>query len=211
MLKELLDLIPQTGRLEWIGIRPGKKQALTALKSVRMEQGSGLEGDRFRGSVSGKRQVTLIQQEHLQVVANILGKSEIDPGWTRRNLVVSGISLLDLKHQSFQIGVAVLQTTGIFAPASGWKKTSDPWARTRCAAMEESLRKSSNPVKSRSVTRCGSFKLESTNPGDIDDNRSFCFSRRQSILRREVGLAEGVVFHTLRHIFATRMEMLVCL
>ena len=74
--------------------------------------------------------------------------------------------------------------------------------------MEESLRKSSKPVKSRSVTRCGSFKLESTNPGDIDDNRSFCFSRRQSILRREVGLAEGVVFHTLRNIYATRMENL---
>ena len=82
VLKELLDLIPQTGKLEWIGIRPGKKQALTELKSVRIEQGSGLKGDRFRGSVSGKRQVTLIQQEHLQVVANILGKSEIDPGWT---------------------------------------------------------------------------------------------------------------------------------
>ena len=37
VLKELLDLIPQTGKLEWIGIRPGKKQALTALKSVRIE------------------------------------------------------------------------------------------------------------------------------------------------------------------------------
>ena len=87
VLKELLDLIPQTGKLEWIGIRPGKKQALTALKSVRIDQGSGLEGDRFRGSVSVKRQVTLIQQEHLQVVANILDKPEIDPAWIRLNLV----------------------------------------------------------------------------------------------------------------------------
>ena len=42
VLKELLDLIPQTGRLEWIGIRPGKKQALTELKSVRIEQGLSL-------------------------------------------------------------------------------------------------------------------------------------------------------------------------
>ena len=126
VLKELLDLIPQTGKLEWIGIRPGKKQALTELKSVRIEQGSGLEGDRFRGSVSGKRQVTLIQQEHLQVVANILGKSEIDPGWIRRNLVVSGINLLSLKHQSFQIGEAVLQTTGICAPCSRMEENLGP-------------------------------------------------------------------------------------
>ena len=126
VLKELLDLIPQTGKLEWIGIRPGKKQALTALKSVRIEQGSGLEGDRFRGSVSGKRQVTLIQQEHLQVVANILGKSEIDPGWIRRNLVVSGINLLSLKHQSFQIGEVVLQTTGICAPCNRMEENLGP-------------------------------------------------------------------------------------
>ena len=126
VLKELLDLIPQTGKLEWIGIRPGKKQALTALKSVRIEQSSGLEGDRFRRSVSGKRQVTLIQQEHLQVVANILGKSEIDPGWIRRNLVVSGINLLSLKHQSFQIGEVVLQTTGICAPCSRMEENLGP-------------------------------------------------------------------------------------
>ena len=45
VLKELLDLIPQTGKLEWIGIRPGKKQALTELKSFRIDHGSGLEGD----------------------------------------------------------------------------------------------------------------------------------------------------------------------
>ena len=100
--------MPQTGRLEWIGIRPGKKQALSELKSFQIEQGSGLEGDRFRGSVSGKRQVTLIQKEHLQVVANILGKPEIDPGWSRGNLVISGINLLSLKHRSFQIGEVVL-------------------------------------------------------------------------------------------------------
>ena len=63
---------------------------------------------------------------HLQVVAKILGKSEIDPGWTRRNLVVSGINLLSLKHQSFQIGEAVLQTTGICAPCSRMEENLGP-------------------------------------------------------------------------------------
>lgn len=160
VLKELLDLIPQTGRLEWIGIRPGKKQALTALKSVRMEQGSGLEGDRFRGSVSGKRQVTLIQQEHLQVVANILGKSEIDPDgpgatWSfpESTSFPSNISLFKSARQYCRPPASV-------PPAAGWRKTLDPEATTPCAAMVESLRKSSRPVKSRSVTRCISLKLE---------------------------------------------------
>ena len=125
VLKELLDLIPQTGRLEWIGIRPGKKQALTELKSVRIEQNWG-----WRETVSEKcfRKTSghLIQQEHLQVVAKILGKSEIDPGWTRRNLVISGINLLSLKHQSFQIGEAVPQTTGICAPCSRMEENLGP-------------------------------------------------------------------------------------
>ena len=118
LVKELLEYIPQTGKLEWIGIRPGKKQELIELKSARIVQGSGVEGDRFRGSISGKRQVTLIQQEHMQVVAEILGKSKIDPGLIRRNLVVSGINLLSLKHQTFQIGKTVLETTGICDPCS---------------------------------------------------------------------------------------------
>ena len=104
VLKELLDLIPQTGRLEWIGIRSGKKQALTELKSVRMEQDSGLEGDRFRRSVSGKRQVTLIQQEHLQVVANILGKSEIDPGGYNAMRGHGGSTSKVLQPSEIQIG-----------------------------------------------------------------------------------------------------------
>ena len=117
-VKELLENIPQTGKLEWIGIRPGKKQELIKLGSSYLERGSGLEGDRFRGSISGKRQVTLIQQEHLKVIAEILGKSEIDPGLTRRNLVVSRINLLSLKNQTFQIGKTVLQTSGICDPCS---------------------------------------------------------------------------------------------
>ena len=104
VLKELLDLIPQTGRLEWIGIRPGKKQALTALKSVRIDQASGLEGDRFRRSVSGKRQVTLIQQEHLQVVANILSKSEIDPLGYNAMRGHGGITVKVLQAGEIQVG-----------------------------------------------------------------------------------------------------------
>ena len=125
-VKELLENIPQTGKLEWIGIRPGKKQELIELKSARLGQGSGLEGDRFCGSISGKRQVTLIQQEHLQVVAEILGKSKIDPGLIRRNLVVSGINLLSLKKQTFRIGKTVLETTGICDPCSRMEENLGP-------------------------------------------------------------------------------------
>ena len=57
VLKELLDLIPQTGKLEWIGIRPGKKQALAELKSVRIEQGSTC----FTNASRSRLEVTLCE------------------------------------------------------------------------------------------------------------------------------------------------------
>ena len=52
------------------------------------------------------------------MVAQILGKSEITPELLRRNIVVSDINLLTLKHQQFQVGEVMLETTGICAPCS---------------------------------------------------------------------------------------------
>ena len=124
--RQYLRSIPQEGKVEWIGIRPKRLLEVHSVSEVSANPDTGLEGDHFKKSSTGKRQVTLIQQEHLQVVANILGKSEIDPGWIRRNLVVSGINLLSLKHQSFQIGEAVLQTTGICAPCSRMEENLGP-------------------------------------------------------------------------------------
>ena len=52
-------------------------QALLEVHSVNKitaNPDKGLEGDHFKKSFTGKRQVTLIQQEHLDVVARILGK-----------------------------------------------------------------------------------------------------------------------------------------
>ena len=51
-------------------------------------------------------------------MARILGKSEIPPELLRRNIVVSGINLLALKHQQFQVGEVLLETTEICAPCS---------------------------------------------------------------------------------------------
>ena len=87
--KSLLKTIPQIGKVDWIGIRSEKKGEISPIESVLVEKNSGLKGDHFKGSPSGKRQVTLIQNEHLTVLANILGKKSIDPKLTRRNIVVS--------------------------------------------------------------------------------------------------------------------------
>ena len=124
VIKDLFRIIPQKGNVEWIGVRTKKKEDLSVLKSIKVNKVTGLVGDHFKGSLSGKRQVTLIQQEHLNVISSILGGKRIDPKLTRRNIVVSGINLLSLKHQKFRIGSVTLETTGICAP---------------CKRMEENL------------------------------------------------------------------------
>ena len=117
-LQILLDTLPQVGRVEWIGIRPARGASLIALQSVLVDLNKGLEGDRFSGGAGNPRQVTLIQQEHLPVIAACLHRESIPPSLLRRNLVVSGINLLAMKGKSFRIGEAILEFSGLCHPCS---------------------------------------------------------------------------------------------
>ncbi|MEO9967960.1 MAG: MOSC domain-containing protein [Reichenbachiella sp.] len=126
VMKQLLRSIPQVGKVEWIGIREERKAFPMAVPAVVAELKTGLKGDHFKGSISGKRQVTLIQKEHLDAVSAILGRESIDPALTRRNIVVSGINLLSLKSQKFKIGEAVFETSGICAPCNRMEENLGP-------------------------------------------------------------------------------------
>ena len=116
-IKELLQNLPQQGKVDWIGIRPARREAILQVDQVEALTGSGLIGDRYVGS-SGKRQVTLIQTEHLPVIASLLGRASVEPELLRRNICVSGINLLALKDKTFHIGDAVLEYTGQCHPCS---------------------------------------------------------------------------------------------
>ena len=117
-MKELLRTIPQIGNVDFISIRPERKILPTTLEMVKISIENGLEGDHYGGR-SRKRQVTLIQAEHLNVVASLLEKNTIDPLLTRRNIVVSGVNLLAFKNMQFQIGEEViLEMTGACHPCS---------------------------------------------------------------------------------------------
>ena len=106
--QQYLLSIPQEGKIEWIGIRPKRMAKVYYVSEVLANPDTGLEGDHFRKSSTGKRQVTLIQKKHLEVVARILSKSKIPPELLRRNIVVSGINLLAQKKQRFQVGEVLL-------------------------------------------------------------------------------------------------------
>lgn len=109
----------QSGQVEWIGLCTERRGAVEDAAEVTAEQGRGLVGDHHGKRRKSKRQVTLIQAEHLPVVASLLGLEEsIDPGLLRRNIVVSGVSLIALKDQRFRIGEVLLEGSGPCAPCS---------------------------------------------------------------------------------------------
>ena len=98
-LAELLQIFPYSGELMWIGVRPGKGEPMIVVDEVLADTRSGLIGDRYNGN-SGRRQVTLLQYEHLAVLGSMLDKS-IDPEVLRRNLLIKGVNLVALKNCQF--------------------------------------------------------------------------------------------------------------
>ncbi len=125
-ISELLEQFPRPGTVAWIGIRPEKRDPMQVVLSVTVSPSSGLLGDHYSGR-SGNRHVTLIQAEHLPVVAALTDHQQIDPALLRRNLVVSGLNLLALKDHYIQIGeVVVLQITGQCHPCSKMETALGP-------------------------------------------------------------------------------------
>jgi MOSC domain-containing protein YiiM len=124
-MKELFDILPQMGKVEWIGIRQEKRATPKVIDTVEVTLDDGLLGDHYKGK-SKKRQVTLIQKEHLDAVAGILKLEQVDPGLTRRNIVISGINLLALKDRQFQIGEVILEMTGFCYPCSRMEENFGP-------------------------------------------------------------------------------------
>lgn len=111
--------VRSVGRLEWIGVRPAHEAPMVALREARVIE-RGLEGDRAaKGGAGGKRQVTLLQSEHLAVIGALLGRDPVTPMLARRNLVVSGINLVALKTLRFAIGdEVILEGTGPCEPCA---------------------------------------------------------------------------------------------
>ena len=117
-LRTLMETFPRAGKLEWIGLRPARRAPLQSFNHVEVLADHGLVGDHTAQRTGGKRQVTLIQREHLDVVAKLLGRDAVDPALVRRNLVVSGINLLALHDEQFEIGGVPFEGTGLCEPCS---------------------------------------------------------------------------------------------
>ena len=124
-LGKLMATLPRAGRVEWIGLRPGRSEAMHEVGEVSAVTGVGLVGDRYAGS-SGERGVTLIQAEHLPVIAALSGRDAVSPTLLRRNVVVSGVPLIALKGRRFRIGEVLLEGTQECDPCSNMEKALGP-------------------------------------------------------------------------------------
>lgn len=109
------------GRVEAIIVRGSPRAPARTIAATRAIAGVGLEDDRLgqQGEAElSTRQVTLIQHEHLPVIAQLARTSAVDPVGLRRNLVVSGINLLALKNLKIRVGEALLEIVGPCHPCS---------------------------------------------------------------------------------------------
>lgn len=125
-LHELLSSVPRAGKVEWLAVRSARREPMSVVEAVEAREGRGLTGDHYRGGASSKRQVTLIQAEHLRVIGELLSREPVDPALLRRNIVVGGINLLALSGAQFEIGGAVMEGTGACHPCSRMEEAFGP-------------------------------------------------------------------------------------
>jgi len=117
------------GRVEAIVVRGASRLPARRIETTLARAGIGLADDRLgqrsRADLS-TRQVTLIQHEHLPVIAQLARVAAVDPVGLRRNLVVSGINLLALKNARLRVGEALLELVGPCHPCSRMEEAIGP-------------------------------------------------------------------------------------
>lgn len=126
-LKTLIRRHAQDGRIAAVLLRPARLAEPVARAAADLTE-AGLAGDHAR---PGKRALTLIQAEHLPVIAALAGRDEVAPEMLRRNLVVAGLNLAALRGRRLRLGAAAeIEITGPCAPCSRMETALGPGGYT---------------------------------------------------------------------------------
>src|ERR1043166_1933330 len=96
-----------------------------ALTEANFETDFGLTGD-YRSRKGRGRQITLIEAEALELVAKEMAMAGVPPGASRRQVVVSGISLNDTIGKKLQLGSLLISVDDYCHPCSNMERTIGP-------------------------------------------------------------------------------------
>lgn len=131
-LRELSSRFPHAGQVTAIYVRPVRRGAPLLLEQAVAIAGRGLQDDHIAArSQGGKRQVTLLQAEHLPVIAAMTGRQDVDPALLRRNLVIAGLNLAAARSLFHDRPLVLCIGDGVQLALTG---SCDP-----CSRMEEAL------------------------------------------------------------------------
>ena len=116
----------------WLGLRPDRRVPVQPVMTLQLDPQQGALGDRYAGR-SGNRHLTLIQAEHLPVIAALAGRDAVRAELLRRNLVVSGLNLIAARSlfpdRPLQLCIGaevVLEITGPCEPCSRMEEALGP-------------------------------------------------------------------------------------
>lgn len=151
-----------SGRVEWIGVRQ-KEGDIKSLDTSYAIEGLGLEGDKITKKSSKKRQVTLMQKEHISVILSLAKEEDQDKinkiqYYFKRNLLISKYNILNLKGNFFSIGEAKFFGTGDCKPC---KKIENLLGKKMLDAMQGMGGITAIVVKSGTIKINDSLNLES--------------------------------------------------
>ena len=104
----------QPGTVEAILLRPARRETVVLVDEVEIDA-RGLHGDH---APEGLRALTLVQAEHLPVIAALSGHDNVQATSLRRNIVVSGLNLLAFRNNYLRLGTALIEITGPCPPCS---------------------------------------------------------------------------------------------
>ena len=126
-----------SGKVEWIGVREPKGD-IKSMDSVYAIEGLGLEGDKITKKSSKKRQVTLMQKEHISVILSLAQENDHEKinniqYYFKRNLLISKYNIQNLKRKFFSIGEERFFGTGDCKPC---KKIENLLGKQMLEAMQ---------------------------------------------------------------------------
>lgn len=139
-LRHLTRQFPHAGRVQAILLRPARGAPMRSVPAAQALQDRGLQGDRSALALptragGHKRQVSLLQAEHLPLIAAWTGRDALDASLLRRNLVIAGLNLVAARtlfaDQPLHIAIGeqvVLLATGPCDPCSKMEAELGPGA-----------------------------------------------------------------------------------